>query len=329
MRVLVIPVLIIALSSLPCVWSTGSNTMISIPPRQDHACFILDFDGTITTKDTIDVVMNIGITHQKANGQDYTTTVDEIVEKYTKDYSSHIERYQPRKEERKTLEQEVAYQRNLKDVEHRSFSRVSISGIFRGISEVEWEEAGRNAVRAGNVSIRNGFRTFVELIEASKCKWAVLSVNFSRSFIMGVLQEALERESLDVPILANSPDINGILKGPSFVDVDSTSERAVMATSDEKLNALKYLLNNWKILSSQTVFYFGDSGTDIECLNHNDTTGVVLSEDGESSLMRTLSKIERRPESINKMDAKESDEREATYWTRDFEEFGKIWAKIL
>ncbi|PQE20013.1 Haloacid dehalogenase-like hydrolase protein [Rutstroemia sp. NJR-2017a BVV2] len=303
--------------------------MISIPPTQDHSCFILDFDGTITTKDTIDVVMNVGITHQKDNGQDYTTTVEDIVEKYTKDYSSHIEKYQPRKEERKTLEQEVAYQRNLKDVEHRSFDRVSTSGIFRGISEAGWEKAGRNAVRAGNVSIRNGFKAFVELIEASKCRWAVVSVNFSRSFIMGVLQEALERESLDVSILSNSPGIDGILKGPSFVDVDSTSERAVMATSDEKLNALEYLLNQLKLPSSQTVFYFGDSGTDIECLTRNDTNGVVVSDDGESSLMRTLSKIERRPESINKMHAKESDERVAIYWTRDFEEFGNIWPNIL
>ncbi|PQE20843.1 haloacid dehalogenase-like hydrolase protein [Rutstroemia sp. NJR-2017a BBW] len=273
--------------------------------------------------------MKIGIAYQRANGQDYTTTVEEIVEKYTKDYSSHIGRYQPRKEERKTLEQEVAYQRSLKNVEHRSFDRVSRSGIFRGISEAEWEEAGRNAVRAGNVSIRNGFKAFVELIEASQFKWAVVSVNFSRSFIMGVLQQALERESLDVPILANSPDIDGILKGPSFVDVDSTSERAVMATSDEKLNALEYLLNQLKLPPSRTVFYFGDSGTDIECLTRNDTTGVVISEDGDSSLMRTLSKIEWRPESISKMYAEESYEREATYWARDFEEFKNIWPNIL
>jgi 2-hydroxy-3-keto-5-methylthiopentenyl-1-phosphate phosphatase len=303
--------------------------MTSIPPRPDHSCFILDFDGTITTKDTINVVMNIGIAYQKANGQDYTTTVEEIVEKYMRDYSSHTERYQPRQKERETLEQEVAYQRSLKDVEHRSFDRVSTSGIFRGISEAEWEEDGRNAVRAGNVSIRNGFKRFVELIEASQCRWAVVSVNFSRSFIMGVLQEALERESLDVPILSNSSDIDGILKGPSFVDVDSTSERAVMATSDEKLNALEYLLNQLKLPPYRAVFYFGDSGTDIECLTRNDTTGVVVSEDGESSLMRTLSKIERRPESINKMHAEESDEREAIYWTRDFEEFRNMWPNIL
>jgi hypothetical protein len=146
---------------------------------------------------------------------------------------------------------------------------------------------------------------------------------------VGVLQEALERENLDVPILANSPDIAGILKVPSFLDVDSTSECAVMATSAEKLKALEYLLDQLKIPSSQTVFYFGDSGTDIECLTRNDTTGIVISEDGDSSLMRTLSKIERRPESINKMHAKESGETEAIYWARDFEEFRNIGPNTL
>ncbi|KAM3089126.1 hypothetical protein ACMFMG_000743 [Clarireedia jacksonii] len=251
---------------------------------------------------------------------------EEIVEGYEKDYVSHIEKYRPRKEERKSLEQEVAYQKSLKDVEHRSLDRVSTSGIFRGISETDWEETGRIAVQAGRVTIRNGFRTFVELIEASKCKWAVLSVNFSRYFIIGVLQEALQRESLDVPILANSPDIDGILKGPSFVGVN---RYAVMATSDDKLNALENLLNQWGIPSSVAVFYFGDSGTDIECLTRHNTSGIVVSKDGESAFMETLSRIERRPESIAKALAEERHERDVIYWIRDFEEFKNMWPNMV
>ena len=44
-----------------------------------------------------------------------------------------METYRPTKEERRTLKEEIEYYRSLKEIETKSFERVSASGIFKGI----------------------------------------------------------------------------------------------------------------------------------------------------------------------------------------------------
>jgi hypothetical protein len=95
--------------------------------------FILDFDGTITTKDTICTLAKLAISHQASKGLDLQPAWDTIIAKYSEDFSNHVEKYRPTKEERRTLKQEIEYYRSLKEIETKSFERVSASGIFKGI----------------------------------------------------------------------------------------------------------------------------------------------------------------------------------------------------
>jgi 2-hydroxy-3-keto-5-methylthiopentenyl-1-phosphate phosphatase len=284
--------------------------MMSSPRK----AFILDFDGTITTKDTISILFDFALATQASKGRNLTAARDEIIANYGKDFSKHVKDYSPAKEERNTLAQEVEYYQNLKGVEIRSFERVSRSGLFRGISNNEWQEFGRDVVKKGKVVIRNGFSNFVKNVETSGAIWGVASVNFSSYFIRGVLAGA-GVETSRVEVLANHSDENGILLGPK------TKEGAsVMAASDAKLVSMKALLNWWRSGPgghASKVVYIGDSGTDIECLTEEGTTGIITADNRNSSLMEMMNRVGVDVQHIDVyQDGKES----KVYWARDFRE---------
>jgi 2-hydroxy-3-keto-5-methylthiopentenyl-1-phosphate phosphatase len=198
--------------------------------------FILDFDGTITTKDTITTLFNFALSTQASKGQNLTSVRDEILAKYSEDYSKHVKDYIPAKEERNTIVKEIRYCRSLKNVEIRSFERVSRSGLFQGITDNEWEDFGRNAVKKGDVVVRKGFGDFVEKVQSSGGTLGVVSVNFSGPFIRGVLA-CVGWKTSTVEVLANHLDENGIFVGLKL----EGKYRPVMATSDAKLASMKYL----------------------------------------------------------------------------------------
>ncbi len=275
--------------------------------------FILDFDGTITTKDTISALAEFGTATQQANGNDLSATWADVVAWYSEDYSKHIGNYKPGMQERKTLAEEISYYRSLKDIELRSFERVSKSGIFKDIGDGQWESFGRDAVRGGDVRIRHGFGEFVKRASTSGGLWGIVSVNFSTKFIRGVLEASAGPESAEVKILANHPNEHGTLMGP---------KGPVLATSDAKLASLKDLLESWKnewkrFEGFATVVYVGDSGTDIECLTTDGVVGIIVSEDGESGLMEIFKRVNANIFHISEYEEKRSS---SVYWARDFEE---------
>jgi len=276
--------------------------------------FILDFDGTVTTKDTIATIFDFAVSVQASRGESANAIRDKIITDYSEDYSRHVSNYSPTKEERKTLAQEIEYYQSLSGVENRSFERVSKSGLFREILNNEWEAFGKGAVEEGKVVIREGFGDFVKEVEKSGGIWGVVSVNFCSHFIRGVLASA-GVDTSTVEILANSSDKNGILFGP-----ETRKDRSVMATSDAKLASMKHMVDSWTSKPgkqfSQSV-YVGDSGTDIECLTEGGTIGIVMAEDYGSSLMQTLSRVGGDVEHIDSY----QDEQDAkVYWARDFGE---------
>lgn len=279
--------------------------------------FILDFDGTITTQDTISTLAKFGLAYQKSKGLDLTSTWDEILQSYGEDYSAHTSNYKPAKEERETLAAEIAYYRSLREVELRSFDRVSKSGIFKGIRRGDWLAFGREAVASGEVRVREGFGAFVDEINKSRGTWDVVSVNFSSHFIRGVISVIARPGNEEVEILANAPDQAGTLLG--------SDGKAPMTSSDAKLLSMQDLLQSWRD-KSQTkgghpkVVYIGDSGTDIECLTADGTVGIVMSDDGKSSLIETLKRI-----GVNVIHIEEYQERSSkpVYWVRDFAEIAR------
>ena len=276
--------------------------------------FILDFDGTITTKDTISTIFDIAVSVQASRGEPANAIRDKIISDYSEDYTEHVSNYFPAKAERKTLAQEIEYYRNLSGVENRSFERVSKSGLFRNISNDAWEAFGRDVVGDGRVIIREGFGDFIKEVEKLGGLWGVVSVNLCNHFIRGVLASA-GVDITKVEIRANHPDENGILFGP-----ETKKGRPVMATSDAKLASMKHMEDSWTSKTgahfTQSV-YLGDSGTDVECLTEKGTIGVVIAENQDSSLMQILNRVGVDVEHI---DSYQNEGRAKVYWARDFRE---------
>jgi 2-hydroxy-3-keto-5-methylthiopentenyl-1-phosphate phosphatase len=279
--------------------------------------FILDFDGTITTQDTISTLFNFALSKQASKGQDLSVARDEILSKYSDDFSKHVKDFSPAKEERNTIPQEIEYYRSFKNVESRSFERMSRSGLFSGITDNEWEEFGRGAVKKGEVVVREGLGDFIEKVEKLGDVWGVVSVNFSSHFIRAVLAST-GLEASKVEVLANHPDENGVLLGP---EIGEGEHGSVMATSDAKLASMNALLRSWRNASgkpvSEVVYYIGDSGTDIECLTEGGTTGIVIAEDRNSTLMGMLQRV---GVNVRHIESYQPDEGSSVYWARDFRE---------
>ncbi|KAE8452099.1 hypothetical protein EG329_001566 [Mollisiaceae sp. DMI_Dod_QoI] len=281
--------------------------------------FILDFDGTITSKDTISALANFALSFQKSRGRELSGVWDNIITKYSDDYSKHVEKYRPGKEERETLEEEVGFYRSLREIELKSFERVSKSGLFQQIEEQDWKEFGHDAVRTGAVVVRQGFQEFVSVVSGHKLKWGVVSVNFSSHFIKGVLSEDLGAENALLSVLANRSTREGSIIGPELND-DRLCR--VLATSDAKLLSMKRLLHHWTGASENEngfsrLIYIGDSGTDIECLTAEGVMGIVVSEDGESDLMKRLKHIGITVVHVDNILRGSQDE---LYWARNFNE---------
>ncbi|KAL2064745.1 hypothetical protein VTL71DRAFT_3883 [Oculimacula yallundae] len=295
---------------------------MSNPPT----AFILDFDSTITTSDTISPLTTAAITYQKAHtGIDLTNTWLTISDTYSQLFSRSLHSYTPSSTDRTTLAEEITYQRHLRNVELPSFKRVSESGIFKGVGKEEWKRFARIAVERGEVGVRRGWSEFVESVKRRGGRWGVVSVNFSGEWVRGVLEVGgggAETSSgvkdrvgnLDVDVLANHPNEEGILLGPGG--------GPVMATSDAKLAAMEEMLRKWKEegVKVDRVVYFGDSGTDLECLTKEGVIGVIISGDGGGRLMDSLKRIGREPVHVSSPDVVQKGESETLYWARDFEE---------
>jgi thiamine phosphate phosphatase / amino-HMP aminohydrolase len=203
---------------------------------------VLDFDGTITTKDTIEPLVQSAIALRYPCIPSFQLSQTSVAEawndcksRYLVDLSAYYEKDDyllggdaavmgPDRLERVQRSLEALW-----DVEWASVRRVGESGIFRGISEESLREKGSAAMvddardgMDGEVVVRKGFREFVRWIEQREAtEWGVVSVNWSHTWVRGVLDAALggDREEhgagVDaVRIMANEIDSStGMIEG--------------------------------------------------------------------------------------------------------------------
>ncbi|KAK1658601.1 HAD-like domain-containing protein [Colletotrichum godetiae] len=272
---------------------------------QNTLNLVLDFDGTITTKDTIGTLAEIGLQFQQQRGVDLSSNWQEILQDYSKDHADHVSTYLPIANKRRSLEGELAFLRGLKEVESRSVQRVERSGIFRGISREYLTLIGENCRREGRVNLRDGFAELMDVAKQKGWSVAIVSVNWSGSFIKGVLSD------YSVDIVANEIELDGSISGPEVMG--STARQPSLMTCEDKLRALQIFAARQGVEDIGTLVYFGDSTTDIECLLA--TQGFVISSNAESSLMKTLRRIGYRVPKVE--DGRAS---EGTAWASTFVE---------
>lgn len=290
---------------------------------------ILDFDGTITAKDTIGELAKFALrTHaesQKDGGDDSIRNSgapppvdrlkadwDDVVAAYMADYDRHVKEYHVEEAARCTREHEVAFLRSAKGVELQSLDRVRACGVFRGMSPAHFRRAGREACEAG-VRLRPGFRRFVDARLRGGWRVFVLSVNWSAAFIEGAV------DCPDVAVVANHVcEDDGHVVGPEILGAGKEGEPRCLTNSLDKLEAMHALLEK-EGLSEKPSFYFGDSTTDLECLlacSH----GVVIADKEDSSLLRTLRRIWNDVPVPHVKDAKDRKRDDGVCWASDYDE---------
>ncbi|KAF4979038.1 hypothetical protein FZEAL_4713 [Fusarium zealandicum] len=257
---------------------------------------IFDFDGTITQQDTIGELARFAIEIQRnIRGQDLQASWDQVVQSYVADYRHYQDNHPSPEDTRKCVKDEVRFLSGMKDVEETSLARVAESRVFAGLDEETLSQAGADAVKEGRVKIRKGFPEVMSRATERGWSVSVVSVNWSRAFIRG----ALRPHSLEV--IANEAGIDGSITGPEFLG-------GQMTNAGEKRKALEHLVKD----GDGKVVYFGDSTTDMECLLAG---GVVISDDEESTLLKTLRRVGVPVPHVGEpgTDGKVS-------WARDFQE---------
>ncbi|KAH7163317.1 HAD-like domain-containing protein [Dactylonectria estremocensis] len=260
---------------------------------------IFDFDGTITQQDTIGVLADAAIDYQKRQGgQDLQAEWDQVVRSYMDDFQRYSSSHPTPASERTRADEELRFLSGMKDVEEASLRRVADSRVFAGLDAEMLRAAGAEAVRSGRVKIREGFSDLLGLAAARGWDTCVVSVNWSRAFIEGALLPRRLR------VVANEPHADGSILGPEFLGGRMTNGR-------EKRAALDHLAAG-RSDGGERVLYFGDSTTDMECLLQG---GIVISDDGASSLMRTLRRVGEPVPHVGERKAASM-----LMWARDFRE---------
>lgn len=167
-------------------------------------------------------------------------------------------------------------------------------------------------VYSEEVVVRRGLSEFVLGVQAKRGRCAVISVNFSREFIRGVLEASLGTAASGIEIISNVANEDGVICGPGFLDGE------VMATSDAKLAAMRKLMRFWDeraVSGGGKTVYFGDSGTDVECLVDEEVVGIVMCDYGKSSLMDALQRVGVQ---VQRCDEFNEHRRNFIFWASDF-----------
>ncbi|PHH86858.1 hypothetical protein CDD83_9650 [Cordyceps sp. RAO-2017] len=248
---------------------------------------VFDFDGTITLQDTIGELVGSAIALQRQrHGRHLQAVWEEAMRAYSADYEAYrTQSGRPAAAEAPTAgqedeeeERERRFLAGLKEVEEASLDRVGRSGIFAGLDAERLSGMGAEAVAQGRVIVRDGLADMLGLASRRGWRTDVLSVNWSAAFIRGVLGAYPPTGGVTANEISAG---DGLIGGPGGGLI------ARITTAPDKLAALRRLVRG-----DDTVVYFGDSTTDLECLLYDEGVAVVAAgARDDSRLVRTLRRL--------------------------------------
>ena len=204
---------------------TGMKYLFSKYPRStsmpQQVCLFLDWDGTLTQKDTTHLIGLVGSNHQRRQLEDANSVKglkfedpwDRLIHAYSDDYRCHQKAYKPEASQRKSIWEEQNWLESLSAIENRSIRRVEESGIFKGVTASQLRQAGEKAVENGSVKLRDGWDSLLtadaeylladrdagkkQISEpAAELSIDIVSISWSTDFIKGALRCASEQASL-------------------------------------------------------------------------------------------------------------------------------------
>jgi hypothetical protein len=310
-----------------------SFARMSTQPPNRALHFVLDWDGTITKKDTLDALVTIAA-DAKPNfpTQERWTSV---VDAYLSDYTSTLDKIAPHGKLPTTLEDEKRLLQDLKPIEQRSLDRIFQSEIFKDLTREQLFDGANLAISNGSISLRPGAQHFIRSVRDSNPHAIhILSVNWSRTFIA----LCLESSGAEIPsnfIFAN--ELGGIDAGrPATGEIGEPGDIKIISSGDK----VRYLEKMRDARQAGGVFtpngvksvdvghsrklgplvYVGDSWTDIECLLAADV-GICIRDEPMGSSQRKLAEaLERLGVECTHLKNWGEDGNAQVVWARDFVE---------
>lgn len=261
---------------------------------------VLDWDGTITVKDTMFAYGKIADIRDARldREQNGSKMFQGFGKAWMDDYSKHEQAYSPKAHERTKVAQESAWLKSLSSVESSSAERVESSGFSVGVTHSDISTAAKELLRDGAVSLRPDWQDlFLRAQDGTSPRSisniSILSVNWSESFIRASLKTAASNSVPDgsllpaidnLAILAN--EMNGLHEPDGSSGRLSDENHAIIRTSFDKLQ-------NFPSRQGFLNIYVGDSPTDFDCLLAADL-GICIRDEPMSSSARTLAETMSR-----------------------------------
>lgn len=314
----------------------------------------LDWDGTLTKKDTMFMLGKITTRRDKRLGHQpgHTESWTKFGEAYMEDYDRHKKLYIPAENERRNPESECVWLQSLRGVETRSVKRVEEAGYVKGTTKDDITTAAREAIENGDVALRKDWqRLFIEASAARAgiplppnahiYELEILSVNWSETLIRETLRLSVEtlptiddiqrRNLLDLVqhLLIQANDIVGLEAAAGSTGALTKPDRLAVHTNLDKLKCYARNLD-------QIHVYVGDSPNDLDCLLAADV-GICIRDEPMSSSQAALAQALDRVNVFVKhvSDHRHVNEREGgvpaeakLWWAKDFAEVSSFLTRI-
>jgi hypothetical protein len=314
------------------------------PPIQ----VFLDWDGTLTKRDTLEVVAKIGY-----NKNPTSQPWNDIVKAYLDDYRAHQDAYSPSKDQRRTIAEESAWLETLFEVETRSVKRVREAGVFAGVQNGDVLDAANRAIENHSVDLREGWKDLFfsglsqpddprSNLGRNGFRFHILSVNWSAMFIKCCILHAamLERApgalAALVPMVHLANEIASVQR-PTY---DPDQEGMSIRTSADKVRILEKALHApvgrpfWAKKEPITV-YVGDSVTDFDALLYVDV-GICIRDEplggGQKELAETFERVGVSVKPLSELKLPLSTQEGTSkilWWAKDLKEISDALSKIL
>ncbi|KAF2242690.1 hypothetical protein BU26DRAFT_130521 [Trematosphaeria pertusa] len=306
----------------------------SLPSPSGPIHWVLDWDGTITKRDTLDALVNIA-TECKPN-EPISENWKRVTQAYLSDYEATLKNRTPRDKLPSTISEEKTLLKILEEVEQRSLDRVAESGIFKGVTAKQLEDGAATAIESGRVEMRQGCVEFLQHVHSriehpndDADAISIVSVNWSQRFIAGCLKAShIDCEQTPLrSIFAN--ELEGVSGNePSSGRICAGRDLRILSSHD-KLVCLKTLRRNSSRKGKPLpVVYVGDSWTDFECLIAADL-GICIRDEPMTSTQKKLadSLIGVGIQCLHLREAQKADNWEVV-WAHDFQEI-KEWMEKM
>ncbi|KAF2142223.1 uncharacterized protein K452DRAFT_318505 [Aplosporella prunicola CBS 121167] len=200
---------------------------------------VLDWDGTVTYKDTLHFLGRICASHQKQTQQAQavappppaqppstnTAAWDAIVAAYLHDYSAHAAHYHPPPHQRTRPADESAWLASLQPIEARSAARVTAARLFAGVTAADVRAGAAQAIDSEELRLRPGWADLFASngrrgTSSPGITTSILSVNWSASFVRACLLRAAEKKAAVATEERSSADLIEA-KSPAAVDAQA------------------------------------------------------------------------------------------------------------